>query len=62
MPRNGSAFTPAGSLLTQDVQHRVFAEHDEVPHHDVAHQLLQLGGRANGVSGAPGLRRSPVMW
>lgn len=38
-------------LLTEDVQHRVFPKHDEVPHHHVAHQLLQLGSRTKGVSG-----------
>ena len=56
------ALMPAGVLLTQDVQHRVFPKHDEVPHHHVAHQLLQLGGRENRVSGMPGLCRSPFMW
>lgn len=38
-----SAFgkTP-GDGLTEDVQHRVFAEHDQISHHHVTHQLLKL--------------------
>lgn len=58
VPRNSPTSPPAlvpapvaGALLTEDVQHRVFPKHDEVPHHHMAHQLLQLGGRAKGVSG-----------